>query len=225
MRRQSGLFASPVRIVGVQGGSFRLKVFHDLSDQGQRKIVFDGRPQALKGHKLPFDSVAPVTHGGSSRPMCGNLTNDFSFLFASRKPQQVHLTRSLPTRLRCDSAHNPSRIANRQTISGDVLGHHTTRTDNGVVADEKAGKDDHARADPHVIFDDNRRRWWHRLTPFDTMLVVVEDKRVMTQVAVASDFDLFVCRNRRAVVNEGMITYRDAGTFVGYEFYRDNVAN
>jgi hypothetical protein len=122
------------------------------------------------------------------------------------------------------SAHNTSRITNRQTISRDVFSHHTTRADNGVVSNEKAGKDYHARADPHVIFDDNwcgRRR---HLTLFHAMLVPVHDKRVMTQQTVAADLDLFVCRNRRAVVNERMIAYRDASTFVRDEFDRDDVA-
>ena len=96
-------------------------------------------------------------------------------------------------RLLVPLAHNTSRIANRQTVGRDILGHHATRADNGVVADGKAGKDDHARADPHVVFNCNWRRWRHRVTPFDAMLVVVEDKRVMTQQAVAADFDQFVC--------------------------------
>ena len=94
------------------------------------------------------------------------------------------------------SAHNTSRITNRQTIGRDVFSHHTTRADNGVVSDAKAGKDYRARADPHVIFDDNWCGWWHHLTLFDTMLVSVQDKRVMTQQTVAADFDLVVCRNR-----------------------------
>ena len=94
------------------------------------------------------------------------------------------------------SAHNTSRITNRQTIGRDVFSHHTTRADNGVVSDENAGKDYRARADPHVIFDNNWCGWRHHLTLFDTMLVSVQDKRVMTQQTVAADFDLVVCRNR-----------------------------
>jgi len=71
------------------------------------------------------------------------------------------------------SAHNTGWITNRQTISRDVFSHHTTRANNGVVSDKNAGKDYHARADPHVILDDNWCGWWHHLTLFDTMLVIV----------------------------------------------------
>ena len=35
-----------------------------------------------------------------------------------------------------------------------------------------------------------------RRTQFDTMLIGVKDKRVMTQQAVAADFDQLACRNR-----------------------------
>jgi hypothetical protein len=47
-----------------------------------------------------------------------------------------------------------------------------------------------------VIFDDNWCGWRRYLTLFDTMLVPINDKQVMTQQTVAADFDLFVCRNR-----------------------------
>ena len=123
------------------------------------------------------------------------------------------------------SAHNMSRITNRQTISWDVFSHHTTRANNGAVSDAKAGKDYHVRADPDVIFDGNWCRWRRHLTLFYTMLVPVYDKRMMTQQTMAADLDLFVCRNRCAVVNKGMIAYRDASTFVGDEFDRDDVAH
>src|SRR4029450_1616174 len=62
------------------------------------------------------------------------------------------------------SAHDTSRITNRQTIGRDVFSHYTTRADNGVVSNENAGKDYHTRADPHVIFDDYLCRWRHHLT-------------------------------------------------------------
>ena len=121
------------------------------------------------------------------------------------------------------SAHNTSRNANRQTIGRDVFCHHTARTDNGVVSDADAGKDDRARADPHVIFNDNlcgRRR---HLALFHTVLVPVQDKRVVTQPTVAADIDLFVCRDRQAIVNERMVAYRDARIFVRDQFDRDDV--
>jgi len=50
--------------------------------------------------------------------------------------------------------------------------------------------------DPNVIFDDNwygRRRY---LTLLDALLVLIDDKRLVTQQTVAADFDLFVRRNR-----------------------------
>lgn len=57
--------ATLLRIFGVQGGSFGLKVFDGLGDQDQRKLVFDVRPQVLKAYKLSGDRVAPVAHDGS----------------------------------------------------------------------------------------------------------------------------------------------------------------
>jgi hypothetical protein len=120
--------------------------------------------------------------------------------------------------------HNASRIANRQTIGWDIFGHYTTRADNGVVSNENAGKDYHTRADPHVIFDDYLCRWRHYLTLVHAMLVPVYDKRVMTQQTVAADLDLFVCRNRRAVIDERVIAYRYASAFVRNEFKGDDVA-
>ena len=36
----------------------------------------------------------------------------------------------------------------------------------------------------------------HHITTIDAMLVIVEDKRVMTQQAMVADLDLFVSRNR-----------------------------
>jgi hypothetical protein len=92
-------------------------------------------------------------------------------------------------------AHDASWIANRQTIGWNISGYYATRADNGVVSNGDAGKDDHVRADPHVILNGNvcgRRR---DLTLFHAMLVPVHDKRVMTQQTVAADLDLFVCRN------------------------------
>jgi hypothetical protein len=72
-------------------------------------------------------------------------------------------------------AHDTCRVANRQTIGRDILGYHAARTDNGMVADGNAGKNDHARADPHVVFDGNWRGRQHVITMFDAVLVVVED--------------------------------------------------
>jgi hypothetical protein len=120
-------------------------------------------------------------------------------------------------------AYNAGRIANRKTISRDVFGHDATRADSGVASNANSGKDYRVRADPHVIFDDNWCSWRRYLTLFDAMLVPIDDKQVMTQQTVAADLDLFVCRNRWAVVNERMIAYRDTGTLVRDEFDRDNV--
>jgi hypothetical protein len=56
------------------------------------------------------------------------------------------------------------------------------------------------------------------------MLVPVHYKRVMTQQAVAADPNFFVCRNRRAVIDERVIAYRYASILVTNEFDRDDVA-
>jgi hypothetical protein len=121
------------------------------------------------------------------------------------------------------SAHNTGWITNRQTISRDISGHDATRADSGVASNANSGKDYRVRADPHVVFDDNWCGWRRYLTLFDAKLVPIDDKQVMTQQTVAADLDLFVCRNRWAVVNERMIAYRDTGTLVRDDFDRDNV--
>jgi hypothetical protein len=59
---------------------------------------------------------------------------------------------------------------------------------------------------------------------FHAMLVPVHYKRVMTQQAVAADPNFFVCRNRRAVIDERVIAYRYASILVTNEFDRDDVA-
>jgi hypothetical protein len=123
------------------------------------------------------------------------------------------------------SAHDACGITNRQTIGRDVFCHHTTRADNGVVSNENAGKDYHVRADPHVIFDDYLCGWRHHLTLVHAMLVPVHDKQVMTQQTVAADLDLFVCRNRRAIIDECVIAYRYASSFVRNKFKRNDVAH
>jgi hypothetical protein len=110
-------------------------------------------------------------------------------------PDRQALTGRL-SRLLAQLAHNASRIADCQTICGNILGYHATGTDSGVVADGNARKDDHHRPDPHMIPDGNWRRWRHHITMVDAMLVIVDDKRVMTQQAMVADFDLFVSRNR-----------------------------
>jgi hypothetical protein len=76
--------------------------------------------------------------------------------------------------------HNASRIANRQTIGWDISGHDATRADSGVASNANSGKDYRARADPHMIFDDNWCGWRRYLTLFDAMLVPIENKQVVT---------------------------------------------
>jgi hypothetical protein len=159
--------------------------------------------------------LAEAAHAPSERTLiCGSIAQTHAALPCSvaRHPGSSK------------SAHDTSRITNRQTIGRDVFSHYTTRADNGVVSNENAGKDYHTRADPHVIFDDYLCRWRHHLTLVHAMLVPVHDKRVMTQQTVAADLDLFVCRNRRAVIDERVIAYRYASAFVRNEFKGDDVA-
>jgi hypothetical protein len=76
-----------------------------------------------------------------------------------------------------------------------------------------------------VIFNNDRRCGRSQLALFHAMLVPVHDERVMTQQTMAADFDMLVCRNRRAVVDESMIAYRDTSTRVTDEFKRNNVSD
>jgi hypothetical protein len=110
-------------------------------------------------------------------------------------PDRQALTGRL-SRLLAQLAHNASRIADCQTICGNILGYYATGSDSGVVADGNAGKDDRHSSNPHILSDGNWRRWRRRITLVNAMPVIVEDKRVMTQQATVADFDLFVSRNR-----------------------------
>ena len=76
----ANLFAAFGLIVEVGRGPFRLKVFDGLRNQGKRKVIFDGRPETSKRHKLPIDGLAPVTHGVVPLRVA-NPTNVGSFLF------------------------------------------------------------------------------------------------------------------------------------------------
>ena len=50
-----------------------------------------------------------------------------------------------------------SWVAHSEATGRDFLGDNATRTDNGVMADTNAGQDEHARADPNMVFDNTRR--------------------------------------------------------------------
>jgi hypothetical protein len=54
----------------------------------------------------------------------------------------------------------------------------------------------------------------------DAMLVPINDAQVVTKQAVASDADLSVCRDRRSVVDEGVIAYPDMRSFMGHDLDR-----
>jgi hypothetical protein len=61
-----------------------------------------------------------------------------------------------------------------------------------MVTDGHTWEDDHARTNPDVISNLNWRRWRQYVTVFDTVLVAVEHKCVVTQQAVVADFYMFV---------------------------------
>lgn len=96
------------------------------------------------------------------------------------------------------------RIAHRQTIGGDRSRHNAARTNGAVASNANAGKNYRVRTNPHVIFDHN---WYGRrhTTLFNAMLVSIYDPHVMSQQTMAPNFDLLICRNRRAVVDERLI--------------------
>ena len=71
--------------------------------------------------------------------------------------------------------YNASRIANYQTIGWDVLSHDAARTDSGVTSDVDAGEDYCVRADPHMIFDNDWCGRRYHLTPFEAMLVPINN--------------------------------------------------
>src|ERR1700693_5815924 len=50
-------------------------------------------------------------------------------------PSPAYRSHGRLSRLLAQLAHNASRIADCQTICGDILGYHATGTDSGVVAD------------------------------------------------------------------------------------------
>jgi hypothetical protein len=54
------------------------------------------------------------------------------------------------------------------------------------MSDTDARQDAYARADPHVIFDNNRFGWRQQAMLLKVVLVVVENEGVVTQKAVAS---------------------------------------
>jgi hypothetical protein len=58
-----------------------------------------------------------------------------------------------------------------------------------VVANTYAGQDAHVRADPHVIFDNNRFGWRQHAMLAKVVLVVVDDEGVVTEKAVTPNRD------------------------------------
>ena len=116
-----------------------------------------------------------------------------------------------------------SWIANRKTIGWDIFGHNATRADGAVATNANARKNYHVCANPHVILDHNRcgRRY---LTLLEAILVPINDVQVMAEQTVAADSDFSVRGDRRAVVDEGVLAYRNMRTFMGHDFDRYNGA-
>jgi len=54
---------------------------------------------------------------------------------------------------------------------------------------------------------------------------LINDAQVMTEQTVAADSDFSVRGDRRAVVDEGVLAYRNMRTFMGHDFDRYNGAH
>lgn len=57
------------------------------------------------------------------------------------------------------------------------------------------------------------------------MLVFIQDANVISKQTVAANSNLLVCCNRRAVVDERMIAYRNIGALERDNFDRDSVSH
>jgi hypothetical protein len=119
-----------------------------------------------------------------------------------------------------DCAQHAGWIAGRYAVSRNIFGHNATRANGAAATNANARKNYHAGANPHVILDQNwcgRRR---RVTLFEAMLVFVHDSQVMTKQTVAPDANFSVRSERRAVVDEGVLAYRDMRSLMGHDFDR-----
>jgi len=76
-----------------------------------------------------------------------------------------------------------------------------------------------------MILDHNRRGQRRCFALLQAVLVFIGDLQVMTEKTVASDADLSVCRDRRSVVDEGVIAYRDMRSFMGHDLDRHDGAD
>src|SRR3954463_15817 len=133
--------------------------------------------------------------------------------------------RILRRRASCNRlTQDPRWIANHKTIGWDIFGHNASRADGTVVTNANARKNYHVGANPHVILDQNRcgRRY---LTLLEAILVPINDAQVMTEQTVAADSDFSVRGDRRAVVDEGVLAYRNMRTFMRHDFDRYNGAH
>jgi hypothetical protein len=66
-----------------------------------------------------------------------------------------------------------SCVARGNATGRDVVGDNAARTNNGVMADTNPGQDEHARADPNVVFDVNRCRCRNHVIPLNVVLVII----------------------------------------------------
>jgi hypothetical protein len=76
-----------------------------------------------------------------------------------------------------------------------------------------------------MIFDNDRIGRRQHAMLHKVMLVVVEDEGIVTEKTVASNDNQFVRGNRRSVVDEGVVSNRNASAFVSHELDRHDVAN
>jgi hypothetical protein len=101
-----------------------------------------------------------------------------------------------------------------------IIGHDAAGADHGVAADMNTGKDDGFRANPHVIFYDNGRRWRELRMPDYIMLVVVHNERIVAKKAPSPDFNGGARGNRRAIVDERVLPDLDPPAGVRDQFDR-----
>ena len=104
---------------------------------------------------------------------------------------------------------NPTQYASwidrRYAVVRHIFGQDATRADGAVATNSNPRENYHVRANPHAILDHNWCGGQRRLTLLDAMLVPINDAQVVTKQTMASDGDFSVCRDRRSVVDEGVI--------------------
>jgi len=63
----------------------------------------------------------------------------------------------------------------------NISRHHAASAYGAVVSNGDARKNYRVRANPHVIFNDNRCGRWRNVSLFEAMLVPIDDAQVVTK--------------------------------------------